>query len=410
MQNIHISIISITSKKKKDGSNPLALRIHFGGSGKRKMYSLYNYGTGLQKLSATKANWDSGNSRFKEKADPRNKTLFDLERKIADYQDEVKFKGVTFTIDGLERRLFNQVDLSSCFALFDVHIKNLDSEARFAYAITFRNSLSAIKRYTKQRDLPLSEVTTEWVEDFDKYLKATCTVNTRSIYLRSIRTIFNSAIKKSIVSRDLYPFGINGFKIKAGPAKKRALTQQQVLALINKKVPKELSDSQNYFALSYLGGGVNFKDMALWRWDQNVENKRIVYIRSKTRNKDNVTPQSIALNGRIAEILAEYTRVDEYILPIVFSKNQKTIRHQILNALKRTNKDIKRIARMAKVPNPDQITFYTARHSFATILKKKGHSVELISELLGHSDIKTTQIYLGSFDDATKDAAFEDLL
>jgi site-specific recombinase XerD len=65
---------------------------------------------------------------------------------------------------------------------------------------------------------------------------------------------------------------------------------------------------------------------------------------------------------------------------------------------------------MAKVPNPDQITFYTARHSFATILKKKGHSVELISELLGHSDIKTTQIYLGSFDDATKDAAFEDLL
>jgi len=59
----------------------------------------------------------------------------------------------------------------------------------------------------------------------------------------------------------------------------------------------------------------------------------------------------------------------------------------------------------AKVPNADQITFYTARHSFATILKKKGQSVKLISELLGHSDVKTTQIYLGSFDDATKDAA-----
>lgn len=86
------------------------------------------------------------------------------------------------------------------------------------------------------------------------------------------------------------------------------------------------------------------------------------------------------------------------------------MRHQILNALKRTNSDLKKIAKIAKVPNPDQITFYVARHSFATVLKQKGHSVELISELLGHEDIKTTQIYLGAFDDDIRDAAMKDLL
>jgi len=97
-------------------------------------------------------------------------------------------------------------------------------------------------------------------------------------------------------------------------------------------------------------------------------------------------------------------------LPVIFSTNQKTIGHQIKRALKRTNKDLKEIARIAKVPNHDQITFYFARHTFANVLKTSGRSVEMIKELLGHEDIKTTQIYLGSFDDATKDAAFDDLL
>jgi integrase len=171
-----------------------------------------------------------------------------------------------------------------------------------------------------------------------------------------------------------------------------------------------MQDSQNYFALSYLGGGVNFKDMALWRWDKNVNNDRIVFTRSKTERKDNQQPQSIALSGRIAEILAEYHYTPGYVLPVIFSTNQRTMGHQIKGALKRINKDLKEIAKIAGVPNPDQITFYVARHTFATVLKTSGHSVEMIKELLGHEDIKTTQIYLGSFDDATKDAAFEDLL
>ena len=41
---------------------------------------------------------------------------------------------------------------------------------------------------------------------------------------------------------------------------------------------------------------------------------------------------------------------------------------------------------------------YTARHSFASILKKSGVNIGIISEALGHQDIKTTQIYLSRFD------------
>jgi site-specific recombinase XerD len=58
---------------------------------------------------------------------------------------------------------------------------------------------------------------------------------------------------------------------------------------------------------------------------------------------------------------------------------------------------MKRIAEDQKI-NKD-VTTYFARHSFATILKNSGVSVEFISEALGHSDIKTTKNYLASFEE-----------
>lgn len=47
------------------------------------------------------------------------------------------------------------------------------------------------------------------------------------------------------------------------------------------------------------------------------------------------------------------------------------------------------------------ITSYTARHSFATLMKNLGASTELISELFGHSSLTVTNNYLDSFDNPT---------
>jgi integrase/recombinase XerD len=47
-------------------------------------------------------------------------------------------------------------------------------------------------------------------------------------------------------------------------------------------------------------------------------------------------------------------------------------------------------------------TTYVARHTFSTVLKRSGASTEAIQEALGHTDIKTTEHYLDSFDKETK--------
>ena len=53
---------------------------------------------------------------------------------------------------------------------------------------------------------------------------------------------------------------------------------------------------------------------------------------------------------------------------------------------------------------------YVARHSFATILKRSGVDIALISELMGHSDLTTTQIYLDSFDEEQINTAMQHLV
>ena len=57
-----------------------------------------------------------------------------------------------------------------------------------------------------------------------------------------------------------------------------------------------------------------------------------------------------------------------------------------------------------------KLTTYVARHTFATVLKRSGASIEFISESLGHKDLKTTENYLGSFEFSMKESFHKKLL
>lgn len=72
------------------------------------------------------------------------------------------------------------------------------------------------------------------------------------------------------------------------------------------------------------------------------------------------------------------------------------------------NKELHKIAANLKIK--EDVTTYVARHSFATVLKKSGVNIGIISQALGHQDIKTTQVYLAQFDDEQVDMAMQNLL
>jgi len=76
--------------------------------------------------------------------------------------------------------------------------------------------------------------------------------------------------------------------------------------------------------------------------------------------------------------------------------------------LRQVNESLATIGQLAGIDT--RLTTYVARHTFASVLKKSGVNVALISEALGHSDLTTTRIYLDSFDNTQLDAAMQHLV
>jgi len=99
-----------------------------------------------------------------------------------------------------------------------------------------------------------------------------------------------------------------------------------------------------------------------------------------------------------------------YLFPIFteYHKTEIQRENRLHKILAMVNKTLKQIGKELKLPI--NLTTYCARHSFATVLKRAGVSTSIISETLGHSSERITQIYLDSFDNEQIDKAMDNLL
>ena len=87
---------------------------------------------------------------------------------------------------------------------------------------------------------------------------------------------------------------------------------------------------------------------------------------------------------------------DQFIFPIINGKEDAlALKHKTQYLIRAINKRMMGIGKQLGIGS---ISTYTARHSFATVLKRAGANIAYISESLGHSDLKTTENYLASFE------------
>ncbi len=99
-----------------------------------------------------------------------------------------------------------------------------------------------------------------------------------------------------------------------------------------------------------------------------------------------------------------------YLFPILSTFHKTDIQrvNRVNRVLAIINKSLKGIGEELNLPI--DLTTYVARHSYATVLKRSGVSTSIISESLGHSSEKVTQIYLDSFENSQIDEAMKNLL
>ena len=403
--NATINVVCYKWKTLANGEYPLMLRIC--KDGKKKYQSLG--------ISVLPRYWDF--TRNKPKPNCPNKEY--IQKIILDKQTELQQRMLEFNSEQKEyttTTLLNdenkRFELKTVCQFYQELIEQCKSNDKCGNRLIYKGSYNSLKVFTKnQLDIPFSTIDVSWLNKYEKWLRSKGNKETTmSLMFRTLRSAYNKAIKAKCARKSDYPFDeykINKFDTKT---QKRAIAKTEVL-----KFTKEVDNigkrqyvqlSKDIFIFSYLCGGINFTDIANLT-KVNITNGRIHYIRQKTGKLI-----KLGISEEAMQIIKKYESESKgYLFPILNANIHKTPlqkQNRIHKMLGKINKNLKLIAAQLNVDA--NMTTYVARHSFASVLKKSGVSIALISEALGHSDLSTTQVYLDSFDNAQIDAAMQNLL
>lgn len=357
--------------------------------------------------------WDDKNNCPKKKHPEKYELEVFIDKKKHEAQSlllNLETENTNFTADSFKSILKVTTQKVAVLKYFDKTIENLKKAGKIGNARIYADSKRALSKYMNGKDLNFIDIDLSFLKKFEQHFKERgVTGNSISVYMRTLRSLYNLAISEKCAKIENYPF--KEYKVSSlfSETEKRALTKPQIMNIVNLKLPKnsKLTDAKNIFLFSYYNRGINFIDIAYLKWS-NLQSGRINYTRAKTGKKFNIAVSEASL--KIIEYYKAKTgknsTLNDFIFPILkaekhLSLSQKDNRIKKMN--KMVNKDLKEIAELAKIDF--NLTTYVARHTYATVLKRSGVSTSIISEALGHDSEKTTQIYLDSFDNAVIDEA-----
>ena len=304
-----------------------------------------------------------------------------------------------FSWYGLNKRLKRKTQ-NSIKSEYCSKIDLLEEEGRPGTASAYRCALNSIRSFTS-RDLKLSDITPEWLGRYERHMiTAGRSMTTVGMYLRSLRAIMNEG--KAFITRAQYPFGKGKYEIKTGSGRKMALTLLQIGEVINFPL---LTDTEkrcrDLWFFSYLCNGINMSDLLRLKY-KNISGGEIHFYRQKTKRTTKDQKEIAAtLLPQMKEIIEKWStkdkKPDNYIFPFLkYGLTPKIEKMIIQNVIRLINKKMAAISK--GLHYEELISTYTARHSYATVLKRSGANIAFISESLGHSDLKTTENYLASFE------------
>ena len=262
--------------------------------------------------------------------------------------------------------------------------------------------MNSFERFRKGADLPLDEVDSSLMVEYEAFLKSrgVCP-NTSSYYMRGLRAIYNRAVKDGLtVQGDPFRYvytGIDKTVKRAVPLKVIRQIRDLDLALF-----PSMDFARDIFMFSFYTRGMSFIDMAYLK-KKDLRNGILSYRRQKTGQQ-----LFIKWEKPMQEIVDKYdTNGTPYLLPII--KNMDVDAHrQYKNAAHLVNDKLKKLGEQLGLAIP--LTCYVARHGWASIARSRNIPLATISEAMGHNSEKITRIYLASLDSSAVDKANRQIL
>ena len=224
--------------------------------------------------------------------------------------------------------------------------------------------------------LDFKDITYTFLKDFEVYLREKGNgINTVAKHLRQLRTLVNEAINQGYIHADAYPF--RKYKIKQEKGRHEFLTPDELKKLENLEVSdRKLRHVLDAFLFCcYVG--LRFSDFCQLTPANfiRVNGKRWLHFKSIKTGIELRLPLHLLFEGKALAILDRYNIAE-------FAS---------LGSNSEVNKALSVIAGMARIKK--HITYHTARHTCATLLIHQGVPITTVQRLLGHTSVKTTEIY-----------------
>lgn len=389
LNGINVSLFLDNRRENKTGNYPIKVRVTY--KRERKYYS-----TGK---SLCVQDWDKIDKTKNSELINTRKDLqisFDKVREIVQALEEEGH----FSFDNLNIRLGKGIS-DTLNTAFENKIRSLTEQGSVGNASTYACSFRHLEKYAGKK-ISFDTVTVDWLRRYEKSMLAEGkSYTTISMYLRSMRAIFNEAKSVGMVKEAQYPFGKGKYEIPIGKGRKMALTLQQIKQIISYTDGTEATEHyRDLWFFSYLCNGINVNDLLKLKFS-NIDGDEIHFYRSKTihisREKKEI---EALLTPEMKQIIEKWGNSDKkqnnYIFPFLDGYTTPLEqKKRIQDVTRRINKRLKIIGDALGISG---ISTYTARHSFASVLKRSGANIAYISESLGHSDLKTTENYLASFE------------
>lgn len=341
--------------------------------------------------------WDNEKNKIKPSYKNSSRLNSFITNKFAELQDEVfeyETQSKSLTTRQLKEKIYGK-NPADFFSFAAEAINNYKDDGKIGTYRTHISTIRILKEYVNNRSIQFEDITPEFLMKYERHLKTSRTLKTNTIHrhFKFFRKLFNDAIRLDKFDYQNNPF--KKYKLKLEKTTREYLSEEELKSL--EEVPTVSGERMNLhkqmFIFAAYTGGLRISDVLKLQW-RNFDGTHIHVIIHKTKSQ-----LSIKLPNKALEIIKQYltkqSKPTDFIFPMLTNgldlNNPQKAFDEISSATAYVNKNLKILATKAKIDKP--LSFHISRHTWATTALKKGISIDKVSKLLGHAQLRETQIY-----------------
>ena len=255
--------------------------------------------------------------------------------------------------------------------------------------------IAKFRLFADNDNLTFQDITPDYLSKFQRYLKDTLNNknNTANNSLKFLNQMFKLAYSQDLIEHNIIPF--NKFKLKIEKTERFYLSEDELSLIENYQLTPgtRMMLHRDMFVFAAYAGGIRVSDMLQLKW-KFFDGVNLNITMKKTGGQ-----VSVKVPNKALAILEKYKVADgnsnDYIFPMLSNdletQDARAVDSALSSATAYINKNLKFIAAKVNIDKP--LSFHISRHTWATRALRKGMSIDKVSKLMGHSQLKETQIY-----------------